>query len=80
MSSAPHNRDLTQEVLTLLQKEQIPLTREAIRSSLKVKNTTLGQALISLHHNGRIQRSHKGWGLVPITPSHATQEGNKHDP
>lgn len=41
-----------------------PLTRDALRKTLRVNNDRLGQALLSLEKQGRIRRSAQGWTIA----------------
>ena len=63
--SSPHKQELeaplTKKILDLLKRKNDPITRTAMRNTLKVNNLRLGNALIDLQSQGLIVRSAKGW-------------------
>jgi hypothetical protein len=52
---------LAERVLQELRSGGQPLTREALRSRLRVNNQRLGEVLEELERDGRVRRSPKGW-------------------
>lgn len=67
---------LEERVVTFLQAEAVPCSRNAIREALKVNNQRLGEALQSLENNGRVVRSSKGWTFVLQLPAVKKQKAN----
>lgn len=57
-------RPLTDTVRELLEQTAEPLTKAAIRASLRVNNNRLGDALLQLERTGVAQRTPAGW-LLP---------------
>ena len=60
--------DLRQAVLSVLSRQDAPLSREALRSELRVRNERLGCVLGELQADGQIQRSGKRWSVPIPTP------------
>ena len=54
---------LAEQILKALADAGRPLTREALRDSLRTRNATLGEALVQLRATGRIERSSAGFTL-----------------
>ncbi len=52
---------LDQRALALLRRHAEPMTRTAIRGALKVNNTALGEALITLEKLEQISHTSQGW-------------------
>ena len=65
---------LNDRILLLLQNNNSPLTRTALRQQLKVNNQRLGTALVDLEQQGLTVRSAKGW----LFAGHSKQE-NTHN-
>jgi hypothetical protein len=59
--TTPH---LEERVLELLREARRPMQREALRESLRARNSTLGDALAQLQKTGHIQRAHGGFELT----------------
>jgi hypothetical protein len=63
---------LADRILALIEASDSPLTRDAIRSVLKVRNASLGNALARLHAQSRVVRDAGGFRLPhrppPIVP------------
>ncbi len=60
---------LADRVLNLIRASQSPLTRDAIRAQLKVRNASLGQALATLHARKQILRRPDGFRLADPPPN-----------
>lgn len=61
---------LANRIVALLDRSG-PLTREQLRSALRTRNATLGEALVRLRAEGRLERSKRGFELTP-TPEPET--------
>jgi len=62
--SKPHTAtDLTGRVLAALAAANKAMTREKLRRELRVRNATLGEALVQLSNDGRIKRCQDGYCL-----------------
>lgn len=75
---------LADRVLALIEASDSPLTRDAIRAQLKVRNVSLGHALAKLRAQNRIQRLADGFQLVPqsthaVPVPHPTQHRERND-
>lgn len=55
---------LTDRVLDLIRASPVPLTRDAIRTQLKIRNASLGEVLANLHTRGQILRRPDGFQLA----------------
>lgn len=60
--------DLRQAVLTVLSRQHAPITREALRRELRVRNERLGRVLGELQAGGQVQRAGKRWSIPVPTP------------
>lgn len=60
---------LADRVLDLIRVTHAPLTRDAIRSMLKVRNASLGEVLATLHARGQILRRPDGFRLANPAPN-----------
>ena len=60
-ANAPMAPSLSNAVMDLLDTTDSPMTRTQIRDSLRVKNQTLGNALVQLQACGCIRKTTKGW-------------------
>ena len=60
---------LAYRVLDLIRRSPVPLTRDAIRAQLKVRNASLGELLATLHARGQILRRPDGFQLPDSVPS-----------
>jgi len=72
----PHDTssDLNADILAALAQQ--PLTREQLRTTLRVRNQRLGTALGSLAQSGRIARQHNQWRVpVPTPIEHPERNG-----
>lgn len=58
---------LADRVLALIEASDSPLTRDAIRTELKVRNASLGNALARLRAQSRVVRAADGFRLPPHT-------------
>jgi hypothetical protein len=68
--------ELAERILAALAAAGRPLGREALRQELRTRNATLGDALVRLRAEGRIERRGDGFGLaaVPVpTPTEARE-------
>ena len=61
--------DLADQIVTTLAAALGPLSREDLRAALRTRNATLGDALIRLRAEGRIERCDRGFRLRPTAPS-----------
>lgn len=82
----PSHVDLADRVLDLIRKNPVPLTRDAIRTQLKVRNASLGQALATLHDRKLILRRPDGFrpaghltNSVPVPVPTQSRERNDRD-
>jgi len=57
---------LSTRIIDTLRDASQPLTRSALRSTLRVNNQRLGEALTDLEQHGYIQRDRRGWRLAPF--------------
>src|SRR5579885_3280737 len=57
------------QILTALAAAPVPLSRDDLRAALRTRNATLGDALIRLRAEGRIERCPGGFRLRPPAPS-----------
>lgn len=71
-SAETPSTSLSEAVIQLLLHAEQPLTRTAIRSSLRVNNQRLGQALRVLEERGILFRGPKGWTLIKKDAAHAS--------
>jgi hypothetical protein len=55
---------LEERILELLREARRPMQREALRESLRARNSTLGEALAQLQKTGHVQRAHGGLELT----------------
>lgn len=58
---------IAERILALLAQHPV-LTRDQMRNEIRVRNTTLGQALVQLRENNLIERSAEGFRLRPTPP------------
>lgn len=65
LCTQPPEPSLSQAVQHLLESAHSPMTRTQIRNTLRVKNQTLGQALVHLQACGNIRKTPRGW--IPRT-------------
>lgn len=56
-------------VVMALQESKAPLSRVALRDSLRINNLKLGEALASLERDGIVARSGSGWSLSTLVAS-----------
>lgn len=59
---------LADRVLNLIRKSPEPLTRDAIRAGLKIRNASLGEALAALRDRGQVHRGVDGFRLARTDP------------
>lgn len=59
---------LAERIVDILAQSQQPLSRQALRSELKVRNVSLGQALVRLRDEGRIERCEGGFRKQSAQP------------
>lgn len=71
----PPHSPLAERIVDLMASTPQPLTRVALRHSLRVNNQRLGEALDALHARSLITRSRKGWILLLAHPS--TNQGRR---
>jgi hypothetical protein len=58
---SPHAVQLEDRIIAALTEATEPLTRDALRHALQVRNVTLGDALLRLRDQGRIERGSRGF-------------------
>jgi hypothetical protein len=79
-ASAPHDNaaDIADRIVEALAVATGPITREALRTTLRARNSSIGDALVRLRAAERIERCDGGFRLrdpVPVPVS--TQEGER---
>lgn len=62
-------RDLDAAVIEELRRTGRPLTRNALREQLGIRNERLGRSLAALERKGHLQRTDDGWTLTPPKPT-----------
>lgn len=75
----PSSAALVDRVLDLIRKSHEPLTRDAIRAVLKIRNASLGEALDALRARGQVHRGVDGFQLAHTDP-HAVPVPNPMQP
>jgi hypothetical protein len=60
---------LSERALRVLQNGSKPISRKALRDTLRVNNQRLGEALETLKHQGAVVQTDRGWMAVRTTPS-----------
>ena len=65
---APSDELLPQTIAELMRDSDQPLLRHQLRARLRINNQRLGNALQSLHREGRIERIAQGWRLAASHP------------
>jgi hypothetical protein len=65
----PSDVALADRVLDLIGRSPVPLTRDAIRAQLKVRNASLGEVLATLHARRQILRRPDGFQLAATPPN-----------
>jgi hypothetical protein len=63
---------LKERILTILDTEATPLTRQILREKLRVNNQRLGDTLNVLNNEKKIVHSSKGWILLPSAKDKAS--------
>ena len=64
----PELPDLVERILVALAVSTQPQSREALRSALRTRNASLGEALVQLRAQGHIERRDGGFALHQATP------------
>ncbi|MCP3878146.1 MAG: AAA family ATPase [Sulfitobacter sp.] len=60
---------LSERALLVLQSASKPISRKALRETLRVNNQRLGEVLQTLKHQGAVVQTDRGWTVVRATPS-----------
>jgi len=59
---------LLERALQVVQNASKPISRKALRDTLRVNNQRLGEALQTLNRQGAVVHTERGWMAVPATP------------
>ena len=62
--AGPQGDQLHQRILVVLAREGRPLSRAQLRTSLRINNNRLGEALLELERSGRLRRENGEWRLT----------------
>jgi len=71
---------LIDAVHRLLSSEERPMTRQIIRSLLRVNNQRLGHALCELEERGLVERSNQGWETTQAQPPATPKRNGTSEP
>jgi hypothetical protein len=84
VDSGPATHDdtpqIVDKIVAVLAASKHPMTRDALRASVRARNATIGDALVKLRADGRIERSEGGFRLchpipVPVTTHERERNG-----